>query len=60
MYKNKNEKTLSIGNGEIIVIRRVINPITEEPSFLIINEQGGYDAIITKDIVIDGVKLKYN
>ena len=59
MYTNKNEKTLSIGNGETIVIRRIINPITEEPSFLIINEQGGYNAIITRDIVIDGVKLVF-
>jgi hypothetical protein len=58
MYKQE-EKSLSIQMGETIVIKKVLNSITKEILFLITSDSTN-NAIITKNIVIDGTKLECN
>ena len=45
--------------GETIVIKKVLNSITKEILFLITSDSTN-NAIITKNIVIDGTKLESN
>jgi hypothetical protein len=45
--------------GETIVIKKVLNSITKEILFLITSDSTN-NAIITKNIVIDGTKLECN
>jgi hypothetical protein len=58
----KLKKSLLIRSTDRIVIKKVMNPITKQYSFSVVNENQNVltnETIVTNDIVIDGVKLDF-
>jgi hypothetical protein len=56
----ESEKSMLVRSTDKIVIRKIVNPITGERLFSVVNENSQTDTIeslVTNNIVIDGVKL---